>query len=373
MFMEQLQIGKNILRLRHEANITQTDLAEFLGVTKASVSKWETSQSFPDITLLPRLAMYFNITVDQLLGYSPQLSNEQILKIYQELSSAFTKDNVNQAIKMCEDYEKQYYNCYPLLIKIASMYMNHLPLLEQEDERKDLIKKIIRLNQRVIHESNQIHLKQEATIHLAHCYIILQQPEEALEVTGDQSSLIIPVESLRAHSYQMLNQLDQAQKTLQIAVYQHALSTIQLLADLMLLPGKSLSYYEEVYQRAIKLCDAFQLDYLHPYTIVKVHINGAFAYSTLQQKEKALHALKEYVRIVTNYLFPLELKGDSFFSMLDEWLKEMMIPNYVLTNESIIHRSIMESLEHPIFSWLSEEPTYIQLKYTLQKFFNSRS
>ena len=49
--MDRLKLSDNIIRLRHERKITQEELADFLGVTKASVSKWENAQSMPDIML----------------------------------------------------------------------------------------------------------------------------------------------------------------------------------------------------------------------------------------------------------------------------------------------------------------------------------
>lgn len=57
--MKTLNISENIIRLRHERKLTQEQLADFIGVTKASVSKWETGQSTPDITILPQLAAFF--------------------------------------------------------------------------------------------------------------------------------------------------------------------------------------------------------------------------------------------------------------------------------------------------------------------------
>lgn len=48
--MERLNLSDNIIRLRRERKITQEELADFLGVTKASVSKWENAQSVPDVT-----------------------------------------------------------------------------------------------------------------------------------------------------------------------------------------------------------------------------------------------------------------------------------------------------------------------------------
>lgn len=60
--MNALNLAENIIRLRHDKKITQEQLADFVGVTKASVSKWETKQSMPDILLLPQLAAFFDVT-----------------------------------------------------------------------------------------------------------------------------------------------------------------------------------------------------------------------------------------------------------------------------------------------------------------------
>lgn len=51
--MNKLHLAENIIRLRHEKRLTQEELADFMGVTKASVSKWENGISTPDILLLP--------------------------------------------------------------------------------------------------------------------------------------------------------------------------------------------------------------------------------------------------------------------------------------------------------------------------------
>ena len=68
--MSALKIAENIVGLRKKKGVTQDEMASFLGVTKASVSKWENGQSMPDIMMLPQLATYFDVTVDALLGYA---------------------------------------------------------------------------------------------------------------------------------------------------------------------------------------------------------------------------------------------------------------------------------------------------------------
>jgi transcriptional regulator with XRE-family HTH domain len=60
-----------IAELRKIKGVGQQDLAEVLGVSFQSVSKWETGATMPDITLLPSIAEYFNVSIDELLGIKP--------------------------------------------------------------------------------------------------------------------------------------------------------------------------------------------------------------------------------------------------------------------------------------------------------------
>ena len=48
--------------------------------------------SFPDITLLPKLATYFNVSIDELIGYEPQLTREQIKELYCQLKNIFANE-----------------------------------------------------------------------------------------------------------------------------------------------------------------------------------------------------------------------------------------------------------------------------------------
>lgn len=68
--MSTNDIGGRIMLLRKQKGITQEQLAERMGVTNQSVSKWEQNICCPDISLLPRLADYFGVTIDSLFGRS---------------------------------------------------------------------------------------------------------------------------------------------------------------------------------------------------------------------------------------------------------------------------------------------------------------
>ena len=60
-------IGKNIVRLRNAAHMTQAEFAEQLNYTDKAVSKWERGESVPDIVILKKIADQFSVTVDYLL------------------------------------------------------------------------------------------------------------------------------------------------------------------------------------------------------------------------------------------------------------------------------------------------------------------
>lgn len=67
-----MTLGNKIAQYRKNLNITQDALAQQLGVTNQAVSKWESDQCCPDVTLLPKLADIFRVTIDELFGREVQ-------------------------------------------------------------------------------------------------------------------------------------------------------------------------------------------------------------------------------------------------------------------------------------------------------------
>ena len=73
-----MEMGKEIRRLRNDRGLTQEALAEALNVTAQTVSKWECGNSIPDVQLLPEIAVYFGVSIDQLFAMSPEQQMERI-------------------------------------------------------------------------------------------------------------------------------------------------------------------------------------------------------------------------------------------------------------------------------------------------------
>ena len=65
-----MSIGAKIRSLRKEMHVTQEELAEYMHISSQAISKWETGSSCPDIDYLPKLAIFFGISLDNLLDFS---------------------------------------------------------------------------------------------------------------------------------------------------------------------------------------------------------------------------------------------------------------------------------------------------------------
>ncbi len=115
----KISIAESIKRLRKEKDITQEKLAEALSVSVAAVSKWERNESYPDITLLFPLAHYFNVSVDELMGYNAEKIEQDILNALEEYKN-ISKDYSSH--HLAKDYIIEAYKRYPNDFRIMSEY-----------------------------------------------------------------------------------------------------------------------------------------------------------------------------------------------------------------------------------------------------------
>ena len=95
-------IGKIIKRLRKEKDMTQADLAKAVGVTTSSIGMYETGVRNPSYDVVVKLANYFNVTTDYLLG-----NNEQELSDLEEEDTSELKILFDKIRDLSEDDKKR--------------------------------------------------------------------------------------------------------------------------------------------------------------------------------------------------------------------------------------------------------------------------
>lgn len=125
-----IYLGENIRKLRQKREITQETLADFLGVTFQSVSRWERGESYPDITLLPEIAGFFKISVDELLGVNRTEDEKELKMLLKEF------DNLRDKKLMTEALDKMR-SRFPTDFRVQLRYMGYLTFYDWENLEKN--------------------------------------------------------------------------------------------------------------------------------------------------------------------------------------------------------------------------------------------
>lgn len=163
-----MYLSQNLRKYRIINNLSQEDVAEYLGITAQSVSKWERGESYPDITFLPALANIFATSVDLLIGMDTIRAEETRFNIHKKAIAYQRCGNYDAAEKTYRDALLIYPNKPGMILGLAST----LALKGKTDEAIELIERGLPLS---------INEKQKLTMRATLCFLYLKagQKEKA--------------------------------------------------------------------------------------------------------------------------------------------------------------------------------------------------
>lgn len=115
-----MELGNNIKELRRQKGLRQEQLAEAMGVSTASVSKWETNQSYPELTLLAELADFFEVSMDTLVGH--RLNADRMEALIDKVEKSTDDRDEETAAYLCERILRNYPNSDRAVDACASCY-----------------------------------------------------------------------------------------------------------------------------------------------------------------------------------------------------------------------------------------------------------
>lgn len=115
-----VDLGTKIRQLRHRDGRTQEVLAEALGVTSQAVSRWESGGSFPDMNLIPPIANYFGISIDELFGYTNQ-REIRIEEMVRKIQERKWKQDVDDTIAFARNALLEFPGNEKLMVCLASV------------------------------------------------------------------------------------------------------------------------------------------------------------------------------------------------------------------------------------------------------------
>lgn len=118
----KITLSENLRKMRRDRDLTQEDLANFLGISFQAVSKWERDEGYPDISLLPVIANFFGVTVDALIGNDVITQEDKIQKYCMEYEQYNTNGEMDSAAVAAANA----YRDYPYDWRIIDIYCRSL-------------------------------------------------------------------------------------------------------------------------------------------------------------------------------------------------------------------------------------------------------
>lgn len=177
-----MKLSDNIRRLRLERGMTQTALAESLGVSDRAVSRWERNVSAPDVTLLSRLALVLETSADTLLGVDPQRMQAEILAVTDECTALLRADKAEEAVALLRKKSALYPNQPELMVYLARALL----ALKTEASAREVLALCRAADGRKMRLSTTYGCKQVMALALHR----LGKPEQAAQLVEDEMPAI---------------------------------------------------------------------------------------------------------------------------------------------------------------------------------------
>ena len=173
-----INIAGNLKRLRKERDLTQDELAGFLGISFQAISKWERGDGYPDITFLPVLANFFNVTIDELVGMDEIRSEERLNKIHTQWKENNANGKNAENILLMRETLKAYPNdCLCMVQLVTSLEKCKTTSEETARNRAEAIE----LSERIIEHCPDTEIRNAVLFNICHSYWKSGDTEKAIK------------------------------------------------------------------------------------------------------------------------------------------------------------------------------------------------
>ena len=184
-----VKIGEKIKDLRKKADVTQEKFAEYLGVSAQAVSKWEVEGCYPDLELLAPIANFFNITIDELMGFDKLKEQEEIDGYLRRHHDTLFAGDAKKTVAIMREANAKYPGKFELmkeLAKILYVYANSSPEAEpNEEDKQNAFKEVISLGEKIRSECKDDKIRRELLRIICVSYRKIGESEKALKIAYD--------------------------------------------------------------------------------------------------------------------------------------------------------------------------------------------
>ena len=182
-----MTIGTRLKKLRRERDITQEQLAEYLGISAQAVSQWECDKTAPDISQLPLLAHVLDVSADEILGIYMRRNEDEIKRIIEEARRYIHESgDYKSAVKILKDALTKYPRSYRIMTFLADALScvdlnSYAHVTGERGDAKKVTEEVSLLCQKVMEECVDNELRNEALRTIIYRYKNVGQRDKAVE------------------------------------------------------------------------------------------------------------------------------------------------------------------------------------------------
>lgn len=215
-------IGEQIRRLRIQEKMTQEELAENLNVSFQTVSRWENGLSSPDLSLIPVIARFFNVTTDFLLGMNERNAEIEKDRLEDQYQEAFSEGKLGLCMQLMEEARQEYpRDCHFMVNQAEIMnwyYESGDKVLQEEYKEKKYEAQIFSLCRHVLEESRKDVDRYRAIYLLCRCHERAGNTDEAARLASSAADLMHCKEVLLGEILNGGEKLQRLQKNMLLCV-----------------------------------------------------------------------------------------------------------------------------------------------------------
>ena len=183
-----IYISEKLKQFRKARDLTQEQIADIFNVSPQSVSRWETGATYPDMELLPSIASYFNITVDELLGVDKRKDRERIEELRKEVESKWKSGHINDALEMLRNAVREFPHEYTLQTSLAFSLERKSASETDIEMKKNNLLEAITIYERVLKNCTDDNVRNGTLFGLSQCYKEVGDKEKAVTTAKKLSS-----------------------------------------------------------------------------------------------------------------------------------------------------------------------------------------
>lgn len=288
-----MKMNEVIRKFRKEQNLTQEQVANYLGVTAPAVNKWENGNSYPDITLLAPLARLLNTNVDTLLSFKEELTDIEIDQFVKDISIEIKKEGYEKVFDKARDKIKEYPNCDKLVLNVAQLLNAYLIMGNYDINDKEKYQKQIKAWLEAVSLSDDKELANVAFMSLSQDYLKNGEYEKAQKLLDQIPPLGFDKRTFQATLFSKQGQYDKSYEIHENLIFQHANSVIASLMYIVYLLCEQLDYKGalEYLELITNIANEFDLgSYIGLSTKLTVYLK-------MQEEEKIIDVLEEMMAV----------------------------------------------------------------------------